>query len=169
VPRGPNKKQLPFGNVIDLAIIWPFLADFRPRRCRSLSPRREPLMKLARRTATAVAATLLPPTTPILLTQPGLIDRYQLVELLRSLVEAAKDDAAEPAAGARPRARRAEDRRHVDPGPATWAVDVDPEGVDRRAAAARPRVVIETWPAGTSGGAGDLAGACQIPRARHVS
>jgi hypothetical protein len=26
----------------------------------------------------------------------GLIDRYQLVDLLRSLVEAAKDDAAEP-------------------------------------------------------------------------
>jgi serine/threonine protein kinase len=54
------------------------------------------LMKLARRTATALAATLLPPKTPLLLTQPGLIDRYQLVELLRSLVEAAKDDAAEP-------------------------------------------------------------------------
>jgi hypothetical protein len=44
----------------------------------------------------AVAATLLPPKTPLLLTQPGLIDRYQLVDLLRSLVEAAKDDAAEP-------------------------------------------------------------------------
>jgi hypothetical protein len=28
--------------------------------------------------------------------EPGLIDRYQLVDLLRSLVEAAKDDAAEP-------------------------------------------------------------------------
>lgn len=54
------------------------------------------LIKLARRTATAVAATLLPPRAPLLLTQPGLIDRYQLVDLLRSLVEAAKDDAAEP-------------------------------------------------------------------------
>jgi len=54
------------------------------------------LMKLARRTATALAATLLPPKAPLLLTQPGLIDRYQLVDLLRSLVEAAKDDAAEP-------------------------------------------------------------------------
>jgi hypothetical protein len=54
------------------------------------------LMKLARRTATALAATLVPPKTPLLLTQPGLIDRYQLVELLRSVVEAAKDDAAEP-------------------------------------------------------------------------
>jgi hypothetical protein len=53
-------------------------------------------MKLARRTATALAATLLPPKTPLLLTQPGLIDRYQLVDLLRSIVEAAKDDAAEP-------------------------------------------------------------------------
>jgi serine/threonine protein kinase len=50
------------------------------------------LMKLARRTAAALAATLLPPTAP----QPGLIDRYQLVDLLRSLVEVAKDDAAEP-------------------------------------------------------------------------
>jgi len=54
------------------------------------------LMKLARRTATALAATLLPPKIPLLLTQPGLIDRYQLVDLLRSIVEAAKDDAAEP-------------------------------------------------------------------------
>jgi hypothetical protein len=54
------------------------------------------LIKFARRTATAVAATLLPPRAPLLLTQPGLIDRYQLVDLLRSLVEAAKDDAAEP-------------------------------------------------------------------------
>jgi hypothetical protein len=54
------------------------------------------LMKLARRTATALAATLLPPKTPLLLTQPGLIDRYQLVDLLRSIVEAAKDDDAEP-------------------------------------------------------------------------
>lgn len=54
------------------------------------------LIKLARRTADALAATLLPPKAPLLLTQPGLIDRYQLVDLLRSLVEAAKDDAAEP-------------------------------------------------------------------------
>jgi hypothetical protein len=54
------------------------------------------LIKLARRTATALMATLLPPNAPLLLTQPGLIDRYQLVDLLRSLVEAAKDDAAEP-------------------------------------------------------------------------
>jgi hypothetical protein len=43
-----------------------------------------------------LAATLLPPKTPLLLTQPGLIDRYQLVDLLRSIVEAAKDEAADP-------------------------------------------------------------------------
>jgi len=62
------------------------------------------LMKLARRTATALAATLLPPKAPLLLTQPGLIDRYQLVDLLRSLVEAAKGQGrrgrADPAAPA---------------------------------------------------------------------
>jgi len=54
------------------------------------------LVTLARRTASALAATLLPPTAPLLLTQPGLIDRYQLLELLRSLVEATRDDAADP-------------------------------------------------------------------------
>ena len=66
-------------------------------RCRRRRGRRGPnLVKLARRTAGALATTLLPPKTPLLLTQPGLIVRYQLVDLLRSLVEAARDDAAEP-------------------------------------------------------------------------
>lgn len=54
------------------------------------------LIKLARRTAISVAATLLPPKAPRLLTQPGLIDRCQLVDLSRGLAEAAKDDVAEP-------------------------------------------------------------------------
>lgn len=53
------------------------------------------LTKLAKRTATAVAASLLPPTQPLLLSQPGLVDRYGLVEFLRALVEASRSDAAE--------------------------------------------------------------------------
>ncbi len=53
------------------------------------------LIGLARRTAKAISATLLPPRTPLLLTQPGLIDRYELAEFLRGLVEGAKDDDAE--------------------------------------------------------------------------
>lgn len=53
------------------------------------------LVALARRTAKAVGAALLPPKTPLLLTQPGLVDRYGLVEFLQSVVEAAKDDASQ--------------------------------------------------------------------------
>lgn len=53
------------------------------------------LVQLARRTVKAVAATLLPPREPLLLTQLGLIDRYGLVEFLRAVVEASKDDVSQ--------------------------------------------------------------------------
>jgi hypothetical protein len=52
-------------------------------------------VQLARRTARALASTLLPPREPLLLTQPGLVDRYGLDELLHAIVEASKDDAAQ--------------------------------------------------------------------------
>jgi hypothetical protein len=53
------------------------------------------LVTLARRTAKALAGSLLPPKQPLLLTQPGLIDRYQLVELLAAVIEASRDDDAD--------------------------------------------------------------------------
>ena len=53
------------------------------------------LLGLAKRTAKALATRLLPPKAPLLLTQPGLIDRYALDEFLRALVEAARTDEAE--------------------------------------------------------------------------
>ena len=99
------------------------------------------LMKLARRTATALAATLLPPKTRLLLTQPGLIDRYQLVDLLRSIVEAAKDDAAEPILLLVPGHERGVPKigDTLIPRSATGAVDLDPEGVDRQRSCSSPR------------------------------
>jgi serine/threonine protein kinase len=53
------------------------------------------LRRLAERTAEALASALLPPRAPLLLTQPGLIDRYGLVGFLRALVRAAERDEAE--------------------------------------------------------------------------
>ncbi|MBA3458494.1 MAG: protein kinase, partial [Deltaproteobacteria bacterium] len=42
------------------------------------------LLRLANRTAKSLAGSLLPPKQPLLLTQPGLIDRYKLLELLQA-------------------------------------------------------------------------------------
>jgi serine/threonine protein kinase len=53
------------------------------------------LVTLAKRSARSLASTLLPPKEPLLLTQPGLIDRYKLTELLQALVEASRDDGSE--------------------------------------------------------------------------
>lgn len=53
------------------------------------------LLKLAKRTASALATNLLPPKAPLLLTSPGLIDRYALVDFLRTLVAASRADEAE--------------------------------------------------------------------------
>jgi hypothetical protein len=53
------------------------------------------LRRLAERTAEAVAEAILPPPQPLLITQPGLVDRYQLVPFLRRLVKAAENDAAQ--------------------------------------------------------------------------
>lgn len=52
------------------------------------------LRALASTTAQAVAASLLPPAAPLLLTQPGLIGRYALVGFLERLVTSARDDDA---------------------------------------------------------------------------
>ncbi len=49
------------------------------------------LRRLAEATATAIADALLPAKTPLLLTQPGLIGRYQLTGFLDRLVSAARD------------------------------------------------------------------------------
>lgn len=52
------------------------------------------LVKLAKRTANALAERMLPPTEPLLLTQPGLIDRYGLTEFLQTLVKTIRDQDA---------------------------------------------------------------------------
>lgn len=57
---------------------------------------------------------------------------------------------ADPVARARPRARCSEDRRHGDPRSLAGAVDMDPEGVDRRAAGA----LACNHPAAVTGAAG---------------
>lgn len=59
------------------------------------SPNWNRLANLAKRTAKEVATKVLPPKQPLLLTQPGLIDRYDLTEFLAALVEAARADASE--------------------------------------------------------------------------
>ncbi len=53
------------------------------------------LVQLARRTSKALASALLPPGEPLLLTQPGLIDRYGLGDFLQAVVEASRDDASQ--------------------------------------------------------------------------
>lgn len=53
------------------------------------------LTSLAAEAAAEVAASLFPPRAPLLLTEPGLIARYQLTDFLAALVAASCDDAAE--------------------------------------------------------------------------
>ncbi len=53
------------------------------------------LTDLAAEAAGQVAASLFPPTAPLLVTEPGLIDRYQLLGFLAEMVAASQDDAAE--------------------------------------------------------------------------
>ena len=53
------------------------------------------LTDFARDVATAVAERLLPPREPLLLVDPGLLDRYQLIDFLRALAAAAQRDDAE--------------------------------------------------------------------------
>ncbi|MCX5743172.1 MAG: protein kinase [Proteobacteria bacterium] len=58
----------------------------------STSPDWHKLIGLAKLTAGAVATELFPPKAPLLITQPGLIDRYQLTDFLDKLVAASRDD-----------------------------------------------------------------------------
>jgi serine/threonine protein kinase len=53
------------------------------------------LADLSAEAAARVAAELFPPGAPLLLTEPGLIDRYRLEPFLRALVAASQDDRAE--------------------------------------------------------------------------
>ena len=53
------------------------------------------LTGLCSEAAGAVADKLLPPKSPLLLTEPGLVHRYQLGDFLRTLVESSKHDDAE--------------------------------------------------------------------------
>jgi serine/threonine protein kinase len=53
------------------------------------------LTSLARDVAAAVATALLPPREPLLLVDPGLIDRYQLTDFLHTLAAAAQRDDAD--------------------------------------------------------------------------
>jgi serine/threonine protein kinase len=52
------------------------------------------LRALAAEAAGDVTSILFPPRSPLLVTEPGLIDRYQLDGFLRSIVAAARDDAS---------------------------------------------------------------------------
>jgi hypothetical protein len=53
------------------------------------------LRSLGAQAAGALASELLPPSAPLLLTEPGLLHRYQLDDFLRALVEASRQDDAE--------------------------------------------------------------------------
>ena len=53
------------------------------------------LTDLGTQAAAAVARDLLPPKAPLLLTEPGLVHRYQLTDFLRTLVDASRQDDAE--------------------------------------------------------------------------
>src|SRR5690606_19006916 len=53
------------------------------------------LTDLAEEAAAAVAAALFPPAEPMLLTEPGLIDRYQLTGFLGEMVAGSQNDASE--------------------------------------------------------------------------
>jgi hypothetical protein len=53
------------------------------------------LTELSAEAAARVAAELLPPRRPILITEPGLIHRYRLDGFLRALVAASQDDTSE--------------------------------------------------------------------------